>query len=367
MFKYSKSWMPSPHTNDTHAEIIKKVRLVWLDWARAFAVASIVFCHCTENTFNMSTEWVQSVPHWQGFMRDLLFTAGRLGVPVFLFLSGCLLLSRHPCRTFDDVLSFYGKKWFPLLRCWLFWTAIYAVIIGLGTQDAWNNFGRQLCLILYPPYSHSWYMPMIIGTYLAIPLLSMLIETGGRSLFYLLLAFSCFASLSKGIESQQFFATLLDMSFIGDQYVTYILLGYLAFLVAPGIGRGKAKFLAAAAILLCLMLARQYYAWHLAGMNVGLWYTDWRLIFCTFVLFLSFRLFDSCKVRLVTVLSKGAFAIYLMHNPVLQALKRAGLLLFSEPWLNDFLLFACTFSLSVLLFLVLSRVPVIARYLFLMK
>lgn len=262
MFKYSKSWMPSPHTNDTHAEIIKKVRLVWLDWARAFAVASIVFCHCTENTFNMSPEWVQSVPHWQGFMRDLFFTAGRLGVPIFLFLSGYLLLSRHPCRTFDDALSFYGKKWFPLLRCWLLWIAIYAVITGLETQDAWNIFGRQLCLILHPQYEHCWYMTMIIGTYLAVPLFSMLIEAGGRRLFYLLLAFSCFASLSKGVEHQQFFATLLDMSFIGDQYVTCILLGYLACLVAPWISRGKAGFLAVAALLLSLMLARQYYAWH---------------------------------------------------------------------------------------------------------
>ncbi len=330
-------------------------------------MASIVFCHCTENTFNMSPEWVQAVPHWLGFMRDLFFTAGRLGVPVFLFLSGYLLLSRHPCRTFDDILSFYGKKWFPLLRCWLLWIAIYAVITGLDTQDAWNNFGRQLCQVVYPPYGHCWYMFMIIGTYLAIPLLSMLIETGGRRLFYLLLAFSCFASVSKGIESQQFFATLLDMSFIGDQYLSYILLGYLACLVAPRISCGKARFLAVAALLLCLMLGRQYYVWHLSGINAGLWYTDWRLIFCTFVLFLSFKQFDSCKVKLVTVLSKGAFAIYLMHYPVLQALRGAGLLLFSQPWLNVFLLFACTFSLSVLLFVVLSRVPVIARYLFLMK
>ncbi len=364
MSNYLKLLTPPPHKN---AQNLNTGRLAWLDWARAFAVASIVFCHCTQAVFDMRPEWVQASSLLPGFMRDCFFTAGRLGVPVFLFLSGYLLLSRHPCRSFDDIVSFYGKKWFPLLRCWLFWIAIYAVINGLGTQDQWNNFGRQLCLVRQPPYNHCWYMPMIIGTYLAIPILSMLIETGGRRLFYLLLAFSCFASLTKGMEHQQFFATLIDMSFIGDQYVTYILLGYLACLVAPRISRGKAGILAAAAVLLCLMLAWRYYSGHLEGMKANLWYTDWRLIFCTFVLFLSFRLFDGCKVQIVTMLSKGAFAIYLMHNPVLTTLKGAGLLLFSKPWLNDFLLFACTFSLSVLLFLVFSKVPVIARYLFLMK
>lgn len=336
----------------------------------------IVFCHCTENTFNMSAEWFQTAPHMLRIVRDLFFTAGRLGVPVFLFLSGYLLLSRHKCRRFDDVLDFYRRKEWPLLRCWLLWIVIYFLIGGAYTQDAWHTLGRQLLLTDQPPYGHVWYMPMIIGIYLGIPLLSMLIEHGGRKLFFLLLALSSFAAirsseqcLSMAISgSESTPLRLLDVSFIGDAYVTYILLGYLACLLADKLlSRRRSLLSLAAGCLVCGGIAFLYYQYHKQGVKIGLWYTDWRLIAGTFLLFLGFRCMDAWKSALVTMLSQGAFAIYLMHYPVLSALKKAGVLASSQPWVNTLLLFASTFALSFVLYLGLRRIPFAARYLFLSR
>lgn len=337
-------------------------REVWLDWVRAFAVASIVFCHCVENTFDMSLVWFQSAPHGLRFVRDLLFTFGRLGVPLFLMLSGYLLFTRHPCREWADVLSFYRKKWLPLLLCWLSWIVIYGVINRFWLwPDGWQALGRQLLFMDYPPYGHVWYMPMIIGMYLAVPLLSMLMETGGRPMFWLLFLFSAVAAMVTPYVR-------LDLSFIGDKYVTYLLLGYLGFLIAPKIGCGRSLILLLISLVAVTGLTWAYYHSHKEGLDWNLWYTDSRLIFLSIVLFLSFRFTDGWQLSWVKAVSQGAFAIYLMHYPVLAFVKSTDWVTRSaQPWVNTGLLFASTFTLTFLLFLVLRRSRSVARYLFLTK
>ena len=310
----------------------------------------------------MSLVWFQSAPHGLRFVRDLLFTFGRLGVPLFLMLAGYLLFTRHPCRTWADVVSFYRKKWLPLLLCWLAWIVIYGLINRFWLwPDGWQALGRQLLFKDYPPYGHVWYMPMIIGMYLAVPLLSMLMETGGRPMFLLLLLFSVVAALVTP-------HVRLDLSFIGDKYVTYLLLGYLGFLMAPKIGRNKSLVLLAFSFVAIVGLTWAYYHYHKVNLDRNLWYTDLRLLFLAIVLFLSFRFMDAWSVAWVKVLSQGAFAIYLMHYPVLVWVKNTGWFTRNDlPWVNTLTLFASTFTMTFLLFLALRRIPPVARYLFLSK
>lgn len=310
----------------------------------------------------MSLAWFQTAPHGLRFIRDLLFTCGRLGVPLFLLLSGYLLFTRHPCRTWGDVLSFYRKKWLPLLGCWLAWIVIYAMINRFWQwPDGWLALGRQLLFKDFPPYGHVWYMPMIIGMYLAIPLLSMLLETGGRPMFWLLLLFSVVAAV-VGPHVR------LDFSFIGDKYVTYLLLGYLGFLVAPKIGRGRSLVLLVFSFVAIVGLTWFYYHHHKDGLDRNLWYTDVRLLFLSIVLFLSFRFTDAWSLAGVKALSQGAFAIYLVHYPVLVWVKNIGWFTQStQLWVNTLALFGATFTLTFLLFLALRRIQPVARYLFLSK
>lgn len=310
----------------------------------------------------MSLGWFQSATHGLRFVRDLLFTFGRLGVPLFLLLSGYLLFTRHPCRTWADVLSFYRKKWLPLLGCWLAWVVIYALINRFWLwPDGWLAVGRQLLFKDYPPYGHVWYMPMIIGMYLAIPLLSMLMETGGRPMFLLLFLFSVVAAIVTP-------HVRLDLSFIGDKYVTYLLLGYLGFLLAPKIGRNRSLVLLVFSFVAIVGLTWVYYHYHKINLDRNLWYTDLRLLFLSIVLFLSFRFMDVWSVAWVKLLSQGAFAIYLMHYPILVWVKNTGWFTRNDLlWVNTLTLFASTFTMTFLLFLTLRRIRPVARYLFLSK
>ena len=72
-------------------------RMVWADAARSFAILCVVLCHTAEAVFGFDPVLL---PQYQSSMKlqvlaFFLFTAGRLGVPVFLFLSGFLLMDRE--------------------------------------------------------------------------------------------------------------------------------------------------------------------------------------------------------------------------------------------------------------------------------
>lgn len=356
---------PSPPPNVRSNKIAVVDREVWLDWARTFAVMSIVFCHCVERSFNMSLIWFNEAPHGLRFIRDLLFTFGRLGVPVFLLLSGYLLLSRHRCKELSDVFSFYKTKWLPLLICWLLWIVIYALINGLALHptdpNLWASLGRQLIFREPPNFMHVWYMPMIIGVYLVIPLISMLIEIGKQGMFWLLMSLSCFATLLGEF-------TMIDLTFICDRYLAYILLGYLAYLLAPYITAKRALFLIILSLCIAFGIAKIYYNYHKAQIDWHLWYTDKRLIFGSLILFLSWRVANTCNFRIIKSISRGAFAIYLMHAPVQMWLIEAKLFEhISSPIAKTFIQFICTFITTYLLYLALCKIKPVARYLFLGK
>ena len=85
-------------------------RNINLDLARSFAICSIVLCHCTEFTYQLTQESWSTSSTLSQYVRTILFTLGRLGVPIFLMLSGFLLLQRHKMNNFDDYKGTSAQK-----------------------------------------------------------------------------------------------------------------------------------------------------------------------------------------------------------------------------------------------------------------
>ena len=75
----------------------KKNRIMWLDIARAIAIISITFNHAVNRSFNIYTgqfsEYLQ-IPAYLTIVKAVLYAFSRIGVPLFLMISGTLLLPR---------------------------------------------------------------------------------------------------------------------------------------------------------------------------------------------------------------------------------------------------------------------------------
>ena len=294
----------------------KEERFAWLDWARSFAIFAIIFCHCTEAiySFDQTPLEVVDINVWFKF---IFFTIGRLGVPVFLFLTGALILSRYKFQDFSNVKQFYKRKWLPLLLCYEFWIVFYSLITYfVSSQFDFLYFLQCLLLIRVPYFSHLWYMPMIIGIYLAIPILGFLIFKLGHQFVWGYLAL---ASISIVIlpQLQQYIA--LDLSFCNSLYLYYVLAGYGLFsLLQPQVSQNSMKFwlicvTAIIAISLFVLVVKNQISSHVVGGGFYVWYSYPCLILLAIVLFPLFTVFDRIKSTFISKISVSAFGMYLVH------------------------------------------------------
>ena len=111
---------------DTQNLVEKKNRIIYLDIARTLAIFLVVLCHATEGIYKMSLEEWSVLSIQSKIFRTSLFTLGRLGVPLFLFISGKLVLSKKIENT-EDCLNFYKKNLIPLLLATEIWIVIYNI------------------------------------------------------------------------------------------------------------------------------------------------------------------------------------------------------------------------------------------------
>ena len=93
--------------------MITSNRIVKLDMARTFAILCVVLCHCSEMIYTQQSVKVAELGISSRIFMFGTFTIGRLGVPIFLYLSGILLLKKT-IDSDEDIFKFYKNNLFPL-------------------------------------------------------------------------------------------------------------------------------------------------------------------------------------------------------------------------------------------------------------
>jgi surface polysaccharide O-acyltransferase-like enzyme len=109
---------------------------------------------------------------WTGNIAD---AASRWCVPMFVMLSGALLLSdRKPLSPRE----FYIRRAARLLPALIFWTALYLAYRRLRDHTSLMELLKDT--VKGEPYFHLWFLYMIVGLYAVTPLLRIVVNHGGR-------------------------------------------------------------------------------------------------------------------------------------------------------------------------------------------
>ena len=142
---------------------MSKSRKPWLDIIRATAILCVVLCHSVEAFYRpvLLGQLRLSFPFWN--IENLLFTVGRIGVPLFLATTGALMLPRD----YPDVSAFYKKSLFPLFlttEIWLFFNYIFYCLIEHKTFEI-SRLILEMLFLKASSLSHMWYMPVITGIF----------------------------------------------------------------------------------------------------------------------------------------------------------------------------------------------------------
>jgi surface polysaccharide O-acyltransferase-like enzyme len=164
-------------------------RIVFLDYLRVVACFMVILVHCIE-PFYLNSEGTyiasRSDALWVTFINSLL----RIAVPLFVMASSYLLL---PLKS--DTQSFYRRRFERVAIPFIFWSLAYAFIPmwGSGGEVAIAENMKQLSVNLMWHSGHLWFVYMLIGLYLFMPILSPWLERvsqRGQRAFLLLWLFS---------------------------------------------------------------------------------------------------------------------------------------------------------------------------------
>lgn len=158
-----------------------------LDVVRLVAIASVLVVHALECSFQTSPSDMAGMLLGKQILIITLFCFGRLGVPLFLFLTGYLMLDRK--YDLANLKSFYKERVGRLLIItWIWVTIYYAVgVLVLDRKPAPASYLRQLLFMQDSFAPQMWYMPMIIGLYIFIPMLANILpQLRGRTIVGLL-------------------------------------------------------------------------------------------------------------------------------------------------------------------------------------
>jgi surface polysaccharide O-acyltransferase-like enzyme len=145
-------------------------RAVYIDLIRTVAMVGVILLHAAGRFTVTIQEMGQMNPSeitcW-GVVNVYQSLAAPIGVPLFLMLTGALLL--QPEKT-DTLSVFFKKRWARIGLPSLFWFAAYFAWDFL-VQGIPFTAGAIVQGILNGPYTQMWYMYVLVGLYLLTPIL----------------------------------------------------------------------------------------------------------------------------------------------------------------------------------------------------
>lgn len=342
-------------------------RNAWLDLCRVFAIFAVVLTHTVEKIYPLYPLDVhESFSPAQRIIALLLFTIGRLGVPVFLFLSGYLLPGRYAATSTEAYVNFLKKKWIPLFLCIELWYAIYVVLMSVLGKSRFSFRFLLSCMTFssHPPLTHVWYMEMILGLSLVFPLLGLLKTVFGKQGIFVLFAASVFCHFVRPLSQ----ICWIDLSFLGDCYLSYVLFGYCIFLSKNRLEKILA-YKSVYALLLFLFIANLGFCVFRQNQTTPfrlMWYNNLSIIPAAMFPPLLLLPLGKWHNSLLKYISIHAFAVYLMHNLVL-TLFHSSFSSISARSLRVFSAWLISTTTPLLITFALSKCPRIKQWLFLVK
>ena len=276
-----------------------RLRIFWIDVVKVIAIIMVALAH----VLWLFEQGLGTVSAFSDAFLTVNRVVASLGVPLFMMVSGALLLGKK-FEAPKDVLSFYKKGLFPLFVTAEIWIVIYCLL----NLHPFSVKELLLCItFIHKPEVHLWYVRLIVIYYLMLPLIKLLLCK--KNFFMaLLLAIFAFTFLYNGwlIWKGNVCPTSTSRSYFC--YLDYMAVGYV--LAKSNVTKKCVCILAALGIL------GGYVLYHsLLNSSYFLWYDNPMLAVVAISLFCLLRyLFSSVSGRECLVeISKMSYGIYLSH------------------------------------------------------
>lgn len=335
-------------------------REIYYDVLRIIAILAVITIHVTAEVWysdTISNYWLIN-----NFINAFVHS---WAVPLFIAITGALLLKKD-----IDIKKVFLKYIPRVLICLIVWHYIYYFALDRtftfeSLKIATHN------LLIGKAFSHLWYLYLIIGIYILIPILCKLVQNlDKKKLLYLISILFIITILIPNIDM----LTDLDLSiyvtpfkvFTLNEYILFLLLGYYLNTYEF---KNKKVIIIISIISLLLLITNAWYGNHLsiinnAPMNFAKTNTvvSVLMVISLFLLAKTYLKGSNKGQKFITTIGELTFGTYLVHFLVIKVLTKFGLTAnFINPIFGSIIIIMLVAIISYLISYLISKIPYVKK------
>ena len=345
-------------------------RVFYFDALRAIAILCVVLLHVTGHLGEMMGYNISTIHSFSGAFETFANNFFRIGIALFLMISGALLLGRD-----WDVKGFFSKRIPRIAKPFVFWSLIFSIILialsyFIPSIHFVNEFGISDMVMVFvntllckaPGSAVYWFFWMMLGVYLLMPVVNRWINATDLSkveyflivwMIYIIAAYSLMLPIPEIIS---FFVAPIG----------FAVLGYYLRHTERKIFNSS---IAAAVLIVVPAIIMFVYSYSVADTRVLFVFHRYSILVMmeaigVFCLLKSSSILnnpgDNIK-RAVSSIAMCSYGMYLIHSQLIMVARRILHLSLSFP-LEYLILFAVGFVFSWAIILILGKIPVIDEY-----
>ncbi|MBQ3567209.1 MAG: acyltransferase [Oscillospiraceae bacterium] len=362
-------------------------RIYYIDLARFIAIISITLNHAVSRSFDIYGDNLaefNELPVYMTIIKCVTYVFSRIGVPLFLMISGALMLPRDYTQP-EKIKGFVKGNWLNLFITTEIWLVIMFWFLNMthGSDLRTHGLGRALfsfvenqLFVNQTTFPSMWYMPMILCVYLMIPIISVAVNKIDRKYFILPLAIAVVSGMivptfNAGLEAAGSYRSVDFALSITDLFSVYLIPLVMGYFVSQGVLKKLSNIVVITVSATSFILVCAFQFWiYTTGSNYSVRYESLGLLICSVFLFEALRRIKNSTGthKIVTEISKISFAIYFLHIIIMTVLQKV---LYEFPIDNKLIaliiLEVGSFIGSIIIIEILKKIPVIKKHLFMIK
>jgi surface polysaccharide O-acyltransferase-like enzyme len=341
---------------------VKKIQ--WLDTLRALAMLGVIIIHVSTPVIKMM--YGKNMEYW--WIGNILDSAVRFSVPLFLLLSGATMLGKE-----YNLIDFYKKRILRVLFPILFWMIVYWVYrwLSLNPKSQPHTFYSFIdwCINLFLKEGiskHFWYIYMILFIYIFVPFIGKGVrKINQTNILYILvgwviLTFACKSiPLNLYVWSGDYGSKVLGYFL----YTGYLVLGY--FLRRIPVVSFRTRIYAITVFFLSIVnsaILTFYFSKQVHGLDLSIYsYLTINTMIQSIAIFIFVKDYSN-KNKIITTfqstISDYSFGIYLVHIMVLGIFFNNGIFwTMAHPLVSIPLVTLLTLVTSFVIIYILRKIP----------
>ncbi len=340
-----------------------------VDLIRTVAIVLVILLHAAAFPPEIPVDVTPSVA-WNWWTTNVYDAFGRFGLPLFVMLSGALLL--EPSKADEPLGVFFKKRFNRVGLPIIFWSIAYFAW-GIYVRGWPLSFNNVVQAVLSGSYVHLWFLYLLVGLYLVTPVLRILVKHLDWKKFKYLMVLWFVGTVTVPLINVFGAVNFNPVMFVFTNWMGYFLLG--VFLQKVKV-RSWILMLAAALGIAGAVLGA-YFSTALVGERVTTFFHEslsFNMIIASVAIYLLLIAIPQSRIEnrhakvngLLHWISQNTLPIYLFHVMALESLELGflGLTLNQTtmpPIVEVPIVTLLTLLLSCLIIYPLNKIPLVKR------